>query len=214
MENRNVKLSISENKDIAIEAGLQLIPYVGGTISSLYYGNKQAKEFKRLERFYDELSLDLEKVKDKIIPIAEQYNDGLISIIEQTNNKVEKEHQEYKIDCYRKYIKNILTNTINESNYDKNKLFLDILESMSCLEIEVLSLLYKSYKSKENLQVKSISKPGVDKNIFISVVWKLKSYGFIDSRQYDIGPNGQENLLNEYILINEYGIEFIKFILE
>jgi hypothetical protein len=211
MENRDVKLSISEQKDIAIEASLQLIPYVGGTISSLYYGNKQAKEFKRLEIFYKELSLDLEGLKDKIIPIEKQYNDGLISIIEQTNNKVEKEHQEYKINCYRKYIKNILTNTINESNYDKNKIFLDILESMSCLEIEVLSLLYKS---KRNTQVKLISKPGVDKNTFISVVWKLKSYGFIDSRQYDIGPNGQENLLNEYILINEYGIEFIKFILE
>lgn len=40
------------DKDIVIEAIIQTIPYVGGALSTLYFGHKQEKRFKRLETFY------------------------------------------------------------------------------------------------------------------------------------------------------------------
>lgn len=44
-------LNFREGLDIAIDTGLQLIPGVGGAISSAYFGTKQAKQFKRIEKF-------------------------------------------------------------------------------------------------------------------------------------------------------------------
>ena len=60
--NTSEKLNFAETRDIVIESGLQLIPGVGGAISSAYFGVKQAKEFKRLENFYKLLSEELETI--------------------------------------------------------------------------------------------------------------------------------------------------------
>lgn len=107
------KLNNKDNMNLIVEAGLQLIPYVGSSISTLYFGNKQQKEFKRLENFYKKLNEELISVKEEIKNIKEQYGDGLVSLIEQVNEKILKEHQERKIDCYINYIKEILTNPVS-----------------------------------------------------------------------------------------------------
>ena len=45
----NDKLTTKEKIEIAIQSGLELIPYVGGALSSVYFATKQEKRFKRLE---------------------------------------------------------------------------------------------------------------------------------------------------------------------
>jgi hypothetical protein len=48
-------------KDTIIEAGLNAIPYVGGSLATLYYGSKNEKKFERLENFYKELKEEMDK---------------------------------------------------------------------------------------------------------------------------------------------------------
>lgn len=208
----NEKLDNKTKLEIVVEAGLQMIPYVGGSVATAYFGTKQAKEFKRIERLYSELSDELSVMKSKIASIKEQYEDGLVSLIEQVNDKVEKEHQELKFQCYKKYMKNILISPVNTSNYDKRKTFLDIMGHILILEIEIVTLLYNNYDM--NVSVKSITKQGVDQYAIVGAVNKLKSYGFLRTSQasFSIG-GGMDNLLEEIVGINEYGKEFVDFCL-
>jgi hypothetical protein len=41
----NDKLTTKEKIEIAIQSGLELIPYVGGALSSVYFATKQEKRF-------------------------------------------------------------------------------------------------------------------------------------------------------------------------
>ena len=212
--NKSEKLNLPEIIDITVESGLQLIPVVGGTLSSAYFGTKQAKEFKRLENFYKILSEELNSIKTMILPIENQYEDGLVSLIEQINYRVEKEHQEVKINKYKKYMKSILTTPITLGNYDSIKVFLDILSSMSLLEIEIISFMYKN-RDKGYIPVKNISKSGVHQYAIVGAISKIKSYGFLSTQHVDFSiSEGVDNSLQEQIFINDYGVEFVEFTIE
>ena len=212
--NKSEKLNLPEIIDITVESGLQLIPVVGGTLSSAYFGTKQAKEFKRLENFYKILSEELNSIKIMILPIENQYEDGLVSLIEQINYRVEKEHQEVKINKYKKYMKSILTTPITLGNYDSIKVFLDILSSMSLLEIEIISFMYKN-RDKGYIPVKNISNSGVHQYAIVGAISKIKSYGFLSTQHVDFSiSEGVDNSLQEQIFINDYGVEFVEFTIE
>jgi len=159
---------------------------------------------------YSELASELSTIKTQIVPIESQDEDGLISLIEQVNDKVENEHQEIKFQSYKKFMKNILTDPVNSSNYDKRKTFLDIIEHISIIELEILVFLYKNFGL--TTQVKNISKPGVNQYAIVGAINKLKSYGFLRTAQgsFSIGGNN-DNLLEEIVSVNEYAKEFIEF---
>lgn len=205
------RLNKKEKFEIAIESGLQLIPYVGGPISSLYFSTKQAKEFKRIERFYNELKEELDKVKSKIKSIDNQYEDGLISLIEQVNDKVEKEHQKIKFQSYKKFMKNILIDPVSVINYDKRETFLDIIGNMSILECKLLSIIYRN---KDYIRIKDLKIYEVNQYVILGAVNKLKSYGFLMTSQDTISLYGGDNYLNERVCISDYGKEFVEFTLD
>lgn len=210
MSRDNDKLSTKTKIEIAVESGLQLIPYVGGSIASAYFGTKQAREFQRIERFYKDLANEISDIKETIASIDVQDEEGLISLIEQVNDKIEHEHQEEKIQCFRKYMKNILTNPVNAGNYDKRKIFLDILSVMSLQECEILVLLYNN--SHTWMQVKNISYPNINQYAIVGAISRLKSYGFLKTSQGSFSIGGlDDNLLTENIIINDYGKEFAEF---
>lgn len=199
--------------DTAIQSGLNLIPIVGNALSTAYFSTKQAKQFKRIEDFYLRLSRELEDVSTKIINIENQYEEGLVSLTEQLNNYVENEHLSQKIDCYINYMKNLLYNKVTPSNFDKKKTFLDTISIMSILEIDILHLLYDNGALSKNSVGVNVSYIECE-NIYATVgaISKLKSYGFISARQNKIDIGGQ-NELNDIIAINDYGLEFVNFVL-
>ena len=80
--NETPKLTNSDKRDLVIQAGMQLVPYVGGSLSSLYFGAKQEKRFKRLESFYQEIAYEIEKMKDSILSVDKQDPIALEAIIE------------------------------------------------------------------------------------------------------------------------------------
>ena len=120
-----------ENKDkfeLAVNAGLQAIPYVGGPLATLYFGYKQEKRFTRIEQTLKELADELNGIN---MPRIEMHNkDELIDLIDELNDKIENEHLEYKRQLYKRYFKNILITPTN-GNYEETKLFLTIFSQIT-----------------------------------------------------------------------------------
>ena len=116
-----------EKFELAVNAGLQAIPYVGGPLATLYFGYKQEQRFQRIEQTLQEVANELEGVT---LPSLEAHNkDELISLIDELTDKIENEHLEYKRELYKQYFKNILLTPTN-GNYEERKLFLNILSGL------------------------------------------------------------------------------------
>ena len=79
------------DKDSVIEAAVQSIPYVGGPLATLYYGNKQEKRFKRLEKFYEELREEFSKFQNNFADISSHNPDELSAILTRIPKELHKQ---------------------------------------------------------------------------------------------------------------------------
>ena len=204
------KLTISDKRDLVIQAGMQLVPYVGGLLSSLYFGSKQEKRFKRLETFYQEIASEIEKMKDSISSVDKQDPLALEAIIESLHEKVEAEPTREKREFFKNYFKNTLKFPV-AGNYDERKYFLDSLAEMTLLECELLAFINSQPNS---LQVGDIQKPGTDKYAVVGAIGRLKSRGFLAATQgsFAVG-GGADNSLQELVFLSSFGKSFIAFCL-
>lgn len=204
------KLTNSEKRNLVLQAGMQLVPYVGGSMASLYFGSKQEKRFKRLESFYQELAQDIEGMKDSVSSIEEQNPVALEAIMESLHEKVEVEPTQEKRQFFKNYFKNTLMNPVS-SNYDERNYFLETLDDMSLLECEILAFI----KTKpQQTQVGNINKPGVDQYAIVGAIGRLKSRGFLTAMQdsFSIG-GGADNSLQELVSVSPFGSKFCDFCL-
>ena len=204
------KLTSSDKRDLVIQAGMQLVPYVGGSLSSLYFGAKQEKRFKRLESFYQEVAAEIEKMKDSISSVDKQDPIALEAIIESLHEKVESEPTLEKREFFKNYFKNTLKFPV-AGNFDERKYFLDALSEMTLLECELLVFIDSQPSS---IEVGNIQKPSTDKYAVIGAVGRLKSRGFLVSTQgsFAVG-GGVDNSLQEIVSVSSFGKSFIAFCL-
>jgi len=205
------KLSTTEKRDLIIQAGMQAIPCIGGSLSTLYFGVKQVKRFKRLESFYAELASEMKEIRNQFTSVDEQNRDALVAILEELNERVEGEPTEEKRQFFKNYFKNTMRKPVT-TDFDKRKYFLQTLADMSFLECELLAFL--SVK-EEPVFVGKIQKPGADQYAIVGAVGRLKSYGFIMSFQggFTVGED-QDNTLQERVKISGFGREFKEFCLQ
>ena len=145
------------DRDTIIEAAVQAIPYVGAPLATLYFGNKQEKRFRRLEKFYEELKEEMSKSPNVYKDITQHNPEELSAIIEELNEKVESEHLEFKRNLYKTYFKKTMIKPVN-GNFDERKLFLDIFSAVTPLQIEIIVLLATQSSAVTS---NTISKPGV-----------------------------------------------------
>ena len=204
------KLSNNDKRDLVIQAGMQLVPYVGGSLSALYFGAKQEMRFKRLESFYQELAAEIEKMKDGISSIDRQDPAALEAIIESLHEKVELEPTLEKRQFFKNYYKNTLKFPVS-GNFDERKFFLDALGEMSLLECELLAFINSHTNS---LQVTTIQKPGTDKYAIVGAIGRMKSRGFITATQGSFSVGGDDNSLKEIVSVSSFGKSFITFCLD
>lgn len=197
------------DKDSVIEAAVQSIPYVGGPLATLYYGNKQEKRFKRLEKFYEELREEFSKFQNNFADISSHNPDELSAILEELNEKVESEHLELKRKLYKNYFKKTMIYPVN-GNYDERKLFLDILSSLTPLQIEIIVFLAKQLSPIEG---NSISKPGVEQAVIVGSIAQLKNNGLIDAAVNSIVIGSSSGSINENITLSKFGKRFNEFCL-
>ena len=204
------KLTNSDKRDLVIQAGMQLVPYVGGSLSSLYFGAKQEKRFKRLESFYQEIASEIEKMKDSISSVDKQDPVALEAIIESLHEKVEAEPTLEKREFFKNYFKNTLKFPV-AGNFDERKYFLDTLSEMTLLECELLAFINSQPNS---IQVGIIQKPDTNKYAVVGAIGRLKSRGFLTATQgsFAVG-GGADNSLQEIVSVSSFGKSFIAFCL-
>lgn len=195
------------NKDIIIEAGLNAIPYVGGSLATLYYGTKNEKRFKRLENFYRDIKEELDKNPIDNSGFSNNKEEELENIITDLNDRVERETREEK----RKYLKNFFISTIENqisNDFDERKTFLEVLDKMSVMECHLLSFVSKERKP---VQIRNLT--GADIYVIYGAVNKLISYGFLETRRGSFMMNGaQDEKLDDLIFTSTYGKRFIEYI--
>lgn len=197
------------SRELIIESIVQAIPYIGGSLANLYFGHKQEKRFKRLERFYQELQEEIERIGPTIPDFSLQNPEELSAILEELNEKVEIEHLEVKRKYYKEYFKNSMLFPINK-NFDERKLFLDILSALTPLQIEIVIFLSSQTSS---VLGSSITKPGVDQSLITGALAQLKTFGIIDSILANIFLAGSSSAINENISLSPFGKKFHIFCL-
>ncbi len=210
-ENQDEKLTGAEKRELVLQAGIQAIPYVGGSLATLYFGAKQERRFKRLESFYSEIAGEISAISDQIASIEEQNTGALAAILEDLHEKVETEPTEEKRQFFKNYFKNTLRQPIT-TNFDKRKYFLDTLAEMTFLECEMLSLLCTQ---SGPTAVGGIQKPNMDQYAIVGAINRLKSYGFLMAFQGRFAIGGDsDNVLQERVQVSTFGKEFRDFCLE
>ena len=198
---------ITRNKDLIVESGIQLIPYIGGSLATLYFGEKQEKRFKRLENFYLEISEEINSIKENLANIETHNSEELSAIIEILNENVESEHLQSKLKYYKNYFKNTLCYPVN-GNYDERKLYLDILFSLSPLQIAVFIYLNNE---KNGAWVDFIRMKGVDNSLLRACVKVLDSYGLVDMKNERMGGGIIGNQPSESVKVCDFGKRFHDF---
>jgi hypothetical protein len=198
------------DKDTIIEAAVQAIPYVGAPLATLYFGNKQEKRFRRLEKFYEELKEEMSKSPNVYKDITQHNPEELSAIIEELNEKVESEHLEFKRKLYKNYFKKTMIQPVN-GNFDERKLLLDILSAVSPLQIEIIVFLATQPSAVTS---NTISKPGVEQAVILGSLAQLKNYGLIESTVNSIVVGGSNGSINENVTLSKFGIKFNNFCLQ
>lgn len=198
----DTKLTTSEKRDIVIESCLQLIPYVGGAISTAYFSTKQATHFKRLENFYTELSQRMIELQGQ--PVDEQSEECLIAIIERLNDKVEKEASAEKRKYFQNFFLNLLRNPITENNYDERQMLLESLDAITYTEFQVL-LSHSQYKDLTNPFIEQL-----DPALKAGATSRLSNLGLL-SINYIVETYVGQSPVHTHINLSSFGEKFIKF---
>ncbi len=200
-------LTITDKRDLALQAGMQLIPYVGGPLCTLYFGAKQEKRFQRLESFYREVAAELNNLKEPIRSVDQQNPVALESILESLNEKVEVEHTTEKREFFKSYLKNTLRFPV-AGNFDERKYFLETLADMTLLECELLATINSTAGAT---QVGAIQKPETDQYAIVGAIGRLKSSGFLTAVHQTFTVGGGDNSLLEMVQLSSYGKRFYEF---
>lgn len=211
---RKVKLSTREISKNIVRAAIQAIPRVGSSLAQLYFGFQDEIRFKRLENFYKIVSEELEGIKANIAGIEKHNKEEFFSIIEILNSKIEREHREEKIKCFKSYFKNTLIDPVC-GNYDERRFFLDALDEISPIDCRILALLNKE---GSQIQIQKIILEGTELYRIVGSVNKLKSYGFLwitqSSRFGGMEPTKIDYSIAEFVTITELGKCFCGFCLK
>lgn len=201
------KISGKDKLELVINAGLQAIPYVGGPLATLYFGYKQEQRFQRVEKTLKEVAEELQNVQ---IPNIEQHNkEELITLIDELTDKIEKEQLESKRILYKEYFKNILKTPTN-GNYEERKLFLEVLEKITPLQIEIFQFLLIN----DNIVDLAIQKPGTDQSLIQSSILQLENYGLVNATIHSISLGGSNAGMPMSLKVSQFGKRFNDFCLK
>ncbi len=206
------KLTVRDNIENIVEAGINAIPVVGGSLGTLYFGRKQEKRFKRIEKFYKLLKNDFESIQSKVPETLEKLDhNSLIGIIEEINENVEKDYLESKLDYFKNCFYNSLINQDSDS-YGKRKYFVETLGKLTGVDIQIIHNLYQA--AKDHGYTPELESEHENNSEFIGALEKLKSYGLVNSKlngTLEPGINWAEITL---YTISDFGREFVEYCLK
>lgn len=201
------KVGAKDKLELVVNAGLQAIPYVGGSLATLYFGYKQEQRFQRVEKTLKEVADELQGIQ---IPSIDEHNkEELITLIDELTDKIEKEQLESKRILYKEYFKNILKTPTN-GNYEERKLFLEVLEKITPLQIEIFQFLLVN----DNAVDLAIQKPGTDQSLIQSSILQLENYGLVNATIHSISLGGSNAGMPMSLKVSQFGRRFNEFCLK
>lgn len=201
-------------KEVAVAAGLSLIPYVGGSMAAVYTSIKNDKEFQRIEEFYSDVAKAIEGFDEKLetaLKNSQHDEEYLTMLIENLTRKVEREARDIKRNSMKAFFTNALLNGVNAVSYSHIEFYLETLDSLSEVDIQLLLMLHQENKLT---QVSSINTTGFNDPYYIlASVNKLRSRGLIESVTGDFHIGSRDNALGDRIKVSSLGKDFISFCL-
>jgi hypothetical protein len=201
--------SANSTRNLIIQAGIEAIPYVGGSLSTLYFGSKQEKRFARLEKFYFEIKEQIESTKAELADVSLHNSEDLGLLLESLNEKVEVETREQKVLLLKNFLLTTLKDPVN-NDFDVRKHFLDTLSVISVLECELMGCLVQDNKK---IQIRHIIKPNTSPYMIFAAINNLRSYGFLESRRGSFQLNGeQDENLDDIVFVSDLGIQFCDYV--
>lgn len=207
------KLTFKERLELVIEAGIASIPAVGSALQTLYYGSKNEKRFKRVENFYQDLSVEIATIKDQLPDVYEtEYSDEAIGILETINDEVEKAASQSKIQNYKKAYKNMLLK-INEKHFDEEKYFVRMLSDLTEFELRILFISNQNVHRKvargDFYDADKSNIDFVDGNLN-----RLSDLGLLRITFGELLSGGNGSYIRKDYVVSDLGSRFISFIFE
>ncbi|EMF0102712.1 hypothetical protein ED263_RS02695 [Enterococcus hirae] len=200
----HVNLTFKDYRDAVIEAGIGLIPYVGGSIQTLYFGTKNEKRFKRIEYFYKQLANRMKSLEE--FDLDGENSEQLVGIIETIHDEIEKSKSHDKIVYFVNAYKNLLLGT-KQHNQDIDELYVDILSKVTRIEIEILAL-YMRNGGKRGIP----NIPSVDQMLVLGSLNRLSDFGLLNRHLEGLTVGGDGRQSYTFSLSN-LGLSFGQYIL-
>ena len=182
-------------KEIALRGAVAAIPYLGGTINSIWADISAERKMARFEQFLMELESKVEAHKDSVNESFVK-KDDFLDLFENTARHLMIERSSVK----RKMYKDILLSSIldNNADYDKTEKFILLLERMTHNEILILKAFFNPQKINEDY-----GQPIKDLNTYESPFSNWGEYSVIDLLQILFtNINSDEITDSVYFLIN------------
>lgn len=142
-DNNKTKMTLKDYRDLTIQSGLQLLPFVGPSISSAYFGYKQEIRFKRIEEFYKELAVKIGTLGEdnELIEVNEENKDEIISMVERMNDEIEKQSQQSKKQFFINYFVNYMDKNKRDIHHFRD-LYFQMLKELNYSHLMKLKDLY------------------------------------------------------------------------
>ncbi|MCM3456542.1 hypothetical protein M3685_21825 [Heyndrickxia oleronia] len=200
-------LTSKEKLEIAIQSGLQLVPYVGSSLSTAYFSTKQEKRFKRIESFYQELSDRISTLETT--PLGLEFHDegSLIALIERLNDEIEKESSLRKREYFKNYFIHLLQSPTTDNNYDERRMLLDSLSNITFLEFQILLSFSDDHKDH------AIIPSDIDQGVKTGAISRLEMLGLLQAFYVTKTFVGQSPT-KKHVSLSSFGKRFIDFCLE
>lgn len=190
-----------------IKTAIQLLPppignYIVNVIDEYSYKN--------IEIFMNLLKDRIAKIENSVELLQKQDKRYFTTIFIDIIEKIKFEFIEDKLKYFKTYFVNTLIDPVNEENYDKRTLFLDILKNMSIQDIKLLNILHGIYP--ELIKIKDFLKESdFDKYLIKSFMEKMKFYGILELNIYSIATADPQLTSDNMINLTSLGKEFCNF---
>lgn len=149
---------MKETTTIVLKALAAAVPYLGGSITTIWsdvQSLQAQRKMERLESFFSNLTDDISNLKSQL---NDEYinKSDFLDIFENTANFVINERTEVKRVLFRNILVKGMTNS--EVDFDKTEKYLKVVDEMDCLELLILKVLSNPSKYNEE-QGKIITDP-------------------------------------------------------
>ena len=198
IKNTLIEASKAYSDQTIIRAGINTIPFVGGSIDILLSSTGQNFVIKRIENFIAELDREISTLNESKINYDFFQSEEGFDLIIKAFNSVSKTRQQEKLILYARIIKGTIT--LDKSfEVDDPEIYLNIVEELSVKELKVARFLYE-LKEINVLTEQEIAEAEIDKK---KNGHSINDAGILSNRYTDLN---KDDLISVFIRLERTGL--------